>query len=47
MAPEIVCKRSYFGRQIDVWAIGILLYVIVCGFFPFKGVDEGELFREI
>ncbi len=27
--------------------MGVLLYVLLCGFFPFKGNDEKELYRKI
>lgn len=37
MAPEIVNKVLYVGQTADIWALGILLYVILCGKFPFKG----------
>ncbi len=47
MAPEIVSKKSYYGSLVDIWAIGILLYVMLCGFFPFKGPDDKSLFKEI
>jgi MAP/microtubule affinity-regulating kinase len=36
MAPEIVNKQNYsFG--VDIWALGIVLYKILNGVFPFKG----------
>lgn len=47
MAPEIVGRREYLGQPVDVWAAGILLYVMLCGNFPFKGFDDKSLFREI
>ena len=47
MAPEIVCKKCYFGFPVDVWALGVLLYVMLCGKFPFKGIDDKSLFKEI
>lgn len=37
MAPELASKRNYYGNHIDIWAAGILLYVLLAGYFPFKG----------
>ena len=38
MPPEIVLKRDYLGEFADIWSIGILLYTILCGSFPFRGI---------
>jgi len=38
MAPEIVAKLYYKGAAADVWALGILLYAMLCGRFPFRGI---------
>ena len=40
MAPEIVMKSLYDGKKTDIWALGIILYVILYGDFPFKSVHE-------
>jgi len=45
MAPEIVNKKEYLGQPTDVWSLGILLYAMLCGSFPFRGSTEHELFR--
>lgn len=37
MPPEIVLKKDYLGEFADIWSIGILLYTILCGYFPFRG----------
>lgn len=47
MSPEIVSKVEYTGQKSDIWALGILLYVMLQGKFPFKGVNDSELFKKI
>ena len=37
MSPEIIKKQEYVGFPVDCWALGVLLYVLLCGKFPFKG----------
>lgn len=37
MAPEIVSKSEYSGPPADIWALGVLLFALLCGKFPFKG----------
>jgi serine/threonine protein kinase len=47
MAPEIVSRREYAGPPVDVWALGVLLYAMLCGCFPFKGSNDSDLYRKI
>ncbi|EAR90856.2 Serine/Threonine kinase domain protein (macronuclear) [Tetrahymena thermophila SB210] len=47
MSPEIVLKKEYIGQYVDIWTCGIVLYILICGKFPFKGADEKELYRKI
>jgi len=47
MAPEIVSKRDYVGPPVDVWTCGVLLFVLFCGAFPFRGSDEKDLYKKI
>jgi len=47
MAPEIVSKINYKGCPADIWALGILLYALLTGSFPFRGFDDKDLFKKI
>lgn len=47
MAPELVRKHEYDGRQVDMWALGVLLYALLAGNFPFRGQNENELYGKI
>lgn len=47
MAPEMVTSREYLGFQIDVWALGVVLYVMLTGQFPFAGTTESQLYAKI
>ena len=47
MAPEIVTKKDYCGKQADIWALGILLFSMVCGRCPFRAENERDLYRKI
>ena len=37
MSPEVVLKKEYYGAANDIWALGVLLFRICSGRFPFTG----------
>ena len=47
MAPEIVQKTEYCGPPADIWALGVLLFIILCGSFPYRGATDQELYTKI
>eukprot|EP00397_Hematodinium_sp_SG-2012_P025916 GEMP01027114.1.p1 GENE.GEMP01027114.1~~GEMP01027114.1.p1 ORF type:complete len:527 (+),score=76.26 GEMP01027114.1:26-1582(+) len=47
MSPEIVSGKDYSGFCADIWAIGVLIFVLLLGRFPFKAQTEPELFQRI
>ncbi|KIJ54841.1 hypothetical protein M422DRAFT_24731 [Sphaerobolus stellatus SS14] len=46
MAPEILLEQRY-GRAVDWWAFGVLMYEMLLGQSPFRGDDEDEIFDAI
>ncbi|GAA5871555.1 hypothetical protein JCM3774_006295 [Rhodotorula dairenensis] len=46
MAPEIILEQRY-GRAVDWWAFGVLIYEMLLGQSPFRGDDEEEIFDAI
>ena len=47
MSPEIVTRKEYSGPPADIWALGVLLYAMLCGTFPFRGATDKELYHRI
>ncbi|GAB5590900.1 Serine/threonine kinase [Umbelopsis nana] len=46
MAPEILLEQRY-GRAVDWWAYGVLIYEMLLGQSPFRGEDDDEIFDAI
>lgn len=38
--PAVLCRSGYDGKKVDVWASGVLLFVMLLGMFPFEMEDE-------
>lgn len=40
LPPEIINQSKYDGRTFDIWSLGIILYVMSTGYFPYNIDDE-------
>jgi len=43
MAPEIMSRSQTYGKAVDMWSFGVLVYIILCGYPPFYDADEKKL----
>ena len=46
-SPEIWLQRPREGPEVDVWATGVCLYLLITGYFPFGGDTQQETWKEI
>jgi serine/threonine protein kinase len=46
VAPEILDGKGY-GKEVDYWSIGVILYILLCGFPPFYEENNSKLFEMI
>lgn len=46
MAPEVI-SGSHFPRTCDMWSIGVISYLLLCGYPPFGGSSTAELKEQI
>ena len=45
MAPEVI--NGSYGKEADMWSLGVLLYTLVSGFFPFYAKSTKSVFLKI
>jgi calcium/calmodulin-dependent protein kinase I len=46
VAPEILQTKGY-EKEVDLWSIGVITYILLCGFPPFYNDNIAELFEQI
>jgi len=39
-APEMILGKKYVGPEVDIWSMGVVLYSMITGVFPFENVGD-------
>lgn len=47
VAPEILKNKGYDSGAVDLWSVGVILYILLCGFPPFYEEELPALFDQI
>ncbi|XP_078421703.1 calcium/calmodulin-dependent protein kinase type II delta chain-like isoform X30 [Cetorhinus maximus] len=46
LSPEVLRKEAY-GKPVDIWACGVILYILLVGYPPFWDEDQHKLYQQI
>lgn len=45
IAPEVIRKK--YDKSCDLWSVGVIAYILLCGYPPFNGADNNEIYAAV
>ena len=46
LSPEVL-RREAYGKEVDIWACGVILYILLVGYPPFWDEEQKRLYSQI
>ncbi|KAL2930888.1 CBL-interacting serine/threonine-protein kinase 12 [Bienertia sinuspersici] len=47
VAPEVLARKGYDAAKVDIWACGVILFVLMAGYLPFHDQNIMSMYRKI
>ncbi|KYR01465.1 protein kinase 1 [Tieghemostelium lacteum] len=47
VAPEVLQTKSGYSKAVDLWSVGVIMYILLCGFPPFGDPNDKNFFNKI